>query len=207
MSTPAPPQAAETSAQPPRSRPPAWFWAAIAAAVIAAAVGIAVLAGGGDKAAPTPSPTPSPSATQLTPEAQAEADMDQLVRDYEEASNAAFLDPSIEPAPALDDYLRSPALDDDVEQIINVHSPEGIEVAERAVEVHSVEVTALDLAAAPPTATVEECRTITAAGTDKQTGESQTLNDVRRLVIWSAVIVEDDRWRLYEAVPQEPETC
>lgn len=204
------PIAAEPSPAAARRRPPGWVWLVVAAAMLAAiGIIVALMLVGDDEASPGPEPSTSPSTSPTPPSAeeQAETDLDQLVRDYEAAVNAAFLNSAVEPAPALDDYLRSPALDKDVEQLVNVHSPEGIEVTSHATEVHSVTVTTLDLSADPPTATVEECSSLTAAGTDRQTGEPLALNRSRQLTIWSAVIVEDGRWRLVEAEPQGADTC
>ena len=59
----------------------------------------------------------------------------------------------------------------------------------------------------PPTATVAECSSITATGVDERTGERITLDEANALTTWSAVRVEDGRWRLYEAEPKGPGTC
>jgi hypothetical protein len=191
-----------------RRRPPGRFWLVAAAAPAAIGLGAAAIVGGGST-----SPAAGPivglpaSPPPLSPPEPAEAALDQLVRDYEAAVSAAFLDPAIEPAPVLDDYLRSPALDRDIVQLMGVQPPDGLAVTSHETQVHAVTVTALDLSADPPSATVEECSSITATGVDEQTGERITLDEANALTTWSAALVEDGRWRLYEAVPQGPGTC
>jgi len=192
-----------------RWRPPGRFWLVAAAAPAAIGIGTAVMVGGGGSGSPSAGPIESlrPAPPPLSPPEPVEVALDQLVRDYEVAVSGAFLDPAIEPAPALDDYLRSPALDRDIVQLMRVHPPDGLAVTSHETQVHSVTVTALDLAADPPSATVAECSSIAAAGVDERTGERITLDEANALTTWSAVLVEDGRWRLYEAVAQGPGTC
>jgi hypothetical protein len=192
-----------------RRRPTGRFWLVAAAAPAAIGIGTAVMVGGGGSGSPSAGPIASLRTAPLppSPPGPAEAALNQLVRDYEAAVSGAFLDPAIEPAPALDDYLRSPALDRDIVQLMRVHPPDGLAVTSHETQVHSVTVTALDLAADPPTATVEECSSIAATGVDERTGERITLDEANALTTWSAVLVEDGRWRLYEAVAQGPGTC
>lgn len=191
-----------------RGRPPGRLWLLAAAAPAAIGIGTAAMVGGGSSA-PSVGPIASlrTAPVPLSPPEPAEAALDQLVRGYEAAVSGAFLDPAIEPAPVLDDYLRSPALDRDIVQLMRIHPPDGLAVTSHETEVHSVSVTALDLSADPPAATVEECSSITATGVDERTGEQITLDEAHALTTWSAVLVEDGRWRLYEAVPQGPGTC
>jgi hypothetical protein len=163
--------------------------------------------GDGTSAPADPIVSPRNDPLPLSPPEPAEAALVQLVRDYEAVVSGAFLDPAIEPAPALDDYLRSPALDRDIVQLTRVHSPSGLSVTLHETQVHSVTVTALDLAADPPSATVEECSSIRATGVDERTGERIALEQANALTTWSAVLVEDGRWRLYEAVPRGEGTC
>lgn len=148
-------------------------------------------------------PVVTPAA--LTPEQQAAADLEQLVRDYEATENKVFLDPELHAVTELSPYLRSPVLDDRAAQI-NRTRDKGHVIDARDVEVHSIAVTSLDLAADPPAATVAECRTVTATGTDGQTGEPINLDD-RRLVTWSAAVVEDGQWRLYGFTAQDAGSC
>ena len=192
-----------------RRRPAGRFLLAAAAAPVVIGIGTAVMIGGGDGTSAPADPIVSPGTASLplSPPEPAEAALVQLVRDYGAAVSGAFLDPAIEPAPVLDDYLRSPALDRDIGQLMRVHSPGGLVVTSHETQMHSVTVTALDLAADPPSALVEECSSITATGVDERTGEQITLDEANALTTWSAVLVEDGRWRLYEAVPQGPGTC
>lgn len=192
-----------------RRRPPGRFWLVAAAALAAIGIGTAVMVGGGGSSSPSVGPFESLGTAPLPLSAPepAEVALDQLVRDYEAAVSGAFLDSAIEPAPALDDYLRSPALDRDIVQLMRVHPPDGLAVTSHETQVHSVTVTALDLSADPPSATVEECSSTAATGVDERTGERITLDEAHSLTTWSAVLVEDGRWRLYEAVPQGPGTC
>jgi hypothetical protein len=192
-----------------RRRPAGRLLLAAAAAPVVIGIGTAVMIGGGDGTSAPADPIVSPGTAPLppSPPEPAEAALDQLVRDYEATVSGAFLDPAIEPAPALDGYLRSPALDRDIVQLMQIRAPDGLAVTSHDTQVHSVTVTELDLSADPPAATVEECSSIMANGVDQRTGERITLDEANALTTWSAVLVEDSRWRLYDAVPQGPGTC
>lgn len=181
-------------------------WSGRLAAALAVALGLAACGGAGEPA-PTTTTAPSvqPSASPSTPQELAEASLEQLVRDYEAAETATFLDPSIDPSSAFEPYLRYPAADARVTSILDFRRG-GNTVSERTMEVHSVDVTALDLDASPATATVVACTTLTALGADGS-GAPRSVVERRVPTTWTAKTVPDGTWRLYSFKGGEEGTC
>jgi hypothetical protein len=179
--------------------------------LLAAAVAAALLAGGGDPTtdpaptAPTAAPSPTPSPTPSTPQEQAAADLDALVRSFRAAEDRVYLDPALDPGQAFDPYLRWPASEEEVVRVLDWRRA-GNTITSTSTQVHSVQVTALDLAADPATATVAECKTLTVAGTDGD-GRAQSGTAPRQQVVWTAKALPDGTWRLYSATAQEDNSC
>lgn len=137
----------------------------------------------------------SPTAeTSLSAEDRAQRDLEQLVRGYYAAENAAYLDPSIDPSAALDPYLRNPASGARVADILAFRNA-GHQMLSGSAEVHAVHLTALDLGADPSTATIDECHTLAANGIDGETGQTASFSN-RRKTTWTAETLGDGRWRL-----------
>lgn len=180
------------------------------AAALALALGLAACGGGQqDGGQPSPTATTSPSAepspSPTTPQEEASAALEQLVRGYEAAETAAFLDPTIDPSSAFEPYLRYPAADARVRAILDFRR-DGNTVAERTMEVHSVEVTSLDLAASPATATVVACTSLTASGADGA-GTPRSVAERRVLTTWTAKTIPNGMWRLYSFKGGSEDSC
>lgn len=144
-------------------------------------------------------------APPVSPEEQARQDLDQLVRAYYAAENAAFLDPAMDPSSALDPYLRNPASGARVADILTFRR-EGHQLDSRSAEVHSVAIAALALDEQPGTATLVECHTLAAAGLDGQTGQPASFSN-RRQTTWTAVALPDGTWRLKTYESAEVGSC
>ncbi len=180
-------------------------WAAIAlTAIIVLGMGVAAFAWSTSKehpaaqAEPVESPAPAEPAPTATPvlsaEEQARADLDALVRAYEEAENSAFLDPSLDPTATLQPYLADSALTARVEHLLSFRDA-GHRIETGGVTVQSIRVTALDFDAEPPVAVLEECRTLVASGIDGPSGEPVTHSSTR-VVQWTASQTPTGEWRL-----------
>ena len=141
---------------------------------------------------PTTATTPS-----TTPEEQATAALEQLVRDYYAAENAVFLDPASDPSAALDPYLRNPASAARVADVLSFRNA-GHTLESSTAVVHSVTVTQLDLSADPAVATIEECHTLAATGTDGETGEPASFENRRKTMWQAATMPAGLGWRLKE---------
>jgi hypothetical protein len=184
----------------------------VGAAIVAAFAAIAAAAwlGFGRSGAAATNAAAEPEAVQSPPpsaEGQAKADLDKLVRDYESAQNAAYLDPTIDPDAAMGPYLRYTAREDRVADI-QAFRDEGSTFDSRTVDVHTVTVEALDLDTAEgiSTATVQECRTTAGAGTSGKTGKQESFT-TRGLMTWQAQTWVDGTWRLFSYDAAGPGSC
>jgi hypothetical protein len=150
-------------------------------------------------------PTAAVTTPPATAEEQATAALEQLVRDYYAAENAVFLDPASDPSAALDPYLRNPASAARVADVLSFRNA-GHTLESSTAVVHSVAVTQLDLSADPASATIEECHTLAATGTDGETGEPASFES-RGPITWDAVAIGDGSWRLKSYVTGAEGSC
>ena len=183
---------------------------------VAATVMVAVLLPGCSGASPEDSAEPAvPVATTAaagetrppaTAEELAEAELAQLVRDYEAAENAVYLDPASDPSAALDPFLRNPAAAARVADILTFRNA-GHTLESSTAEVHSVEVRSVELDGQVPSATLDECHTLSASGLDGSSGEPVSFSN-RRLTTWTASqIDEHGGWRLTTYETGEAGSC